>query len=592
MNFATFKNILVRNRAFVPVILFLLFIETGLPADCCASTILGNQTGNSCEKIFVHLNKSVFVAGENLFYKVYIINRENPANDPESKVLYFSMSGPALEKPILWRINIQSNSVQGTYKLPENMKGGTYELAVYTNIIKNNSPKNVYSRNILILNLSEQVPDSLLLPVSDDSFHEMKGTTSRAVSDPLLQIRTSKPDYSINEKVTLEISLHNLQVNDFANLSLSVSNDIYFDSLLNNANIYQQFNRNDRVEEAKCSNGLENFGYILKGKVKNKSDGLPVINGKIILGVVDSISPLLLYTETDSSGCFMIYLKSAYDNRELILQLLESNIKSGVIWEIEDKSISWRSTFQSHIITDDELKYLNSTKDMRLIEAIYSPKVADISKVEYSSAFNYFENPDILIYPADYSELINFKEITDNILFAVRFITRDNEYFIRIFEPLSRVWIETSMVLLNGIPFTDLNFIASLGSRAIKRIEVIQSGFLAGDLTFNGVLSIYTYDNKIPAEYLKNKTYVVHNPVNLTNGNIVADTVVNSTQPDSHHPDFMNNLIWKPNIMIKGDGKVTIEIPASQLTGKYVINIQGITSSGIPLSSEAFFDVK
>jgi len=188
--------------------------------------------------------------------------------------------------------------------------------------------------------------------------------------------------------------------------------------------------------------------------------------------------------------------------------------------------------------------------------------------------------------------MINFKEITDNILQTVRFISRDNEYLIRIFEPLSRVWFENSMVLLNGIPFTDLNFIASLGSRAIKRIEVIQSGFLAGDLTFNGVLSIYTYDNRIPAEYLKNKTYVVQNPVNLTSGHIVADTVVNTDQPYSHQPDFRNNLIWKPDIIINGDGKVTIEFPVSQLTGKYCINIQGITSSGIPLSSEAFFDVK
>jgi hypothetical protein len=592
MEFAFLKNNLVRNLSFVPVIVFLLFIETGLITDCCASATLGNQTGNNCEKIFVHLNKSVYVAGENLFYKVYLMNGENPANDPESKVLYFSMSGPALEKPILWRINIQSNSVQGIYKMPENLKGGTYELKVYTNRIKNNSPEYVYSKNILILSLSEQVPDTLLVPVTDDISHEMQRTKPQAVSDSLLQIRSLKPEYSINEKVTLEISLHNLKVNDFANLSLSVSDDIYFASLLNNADICEQFNRYNKGEKINCSNGLENFGFILKGKVKSKLDRLPVINGKIILGVVDSISPLLLYTETDSSGCFMVYLKSAYDNRELILQLLENHDKSGLIWEIEDKSISCGSTFQSHIITDDELKYLNSTKDIRLIEAIYTPK-NDVSPIaEHTSVSNYFKNPDILIYPADYTDLINFKEITDNILPTVRFVNRDKDYSVRIFEPLSREWLENSMVLLNGIPFTDLDYIASLGSRAIKRIEVIQSGFLAGDLTFNGVLSIYTYDNKIPAGYLKNNTYVVQNPVNLTNGQIVADRVYNTGIPGSHHPDFRNNLIWKPNIIMKGDGKVTIEFPASQLSGKYGINIQGITSSGIPLSLEAFFDVK
>jgi hypothetical protein len=166
MNLTFLKNILVRNLAFVPVIVFLLFIEGNLITDCCASATSGNLTGNKCEKIFVHLNKSVYVAGENLFYKVYLINGENPVDDPESKILYFSMSGPALEKPILWRINIQSNSVQGIYKVPENLKGGTYELTVYTSRIKNNSPEYVYSKNILILSLSGQVPETLLIPVS------------------------------------------------------------------------------------------------------------------------------------------------------------------------------------------------------------------------------------------------------------------------------------------------------------------------------------------------------------------------------------------------------------------------------------------
>ena len=126
---------------------------------------------------------------------------------------------------------------------------------------------------------------------------------------------------------------------------------------------------------------------------------------------------------------------------------------------------------------------------------------------------NYFGPPDITVKPGDYSELVNLKEITENILQGVRFVGRSNTYTIQVFNVKTGQWPESNMILLNGVPFYDMNYISTLGTKDISRIEVIAGNYLLGDLTLEGLVSIYTNDHKIPESYLKNRSFIFQNTV-------------------------------------------------------------------------------
>jgi len=337
---------------------------------------------------------------------------------------------------------------------------------------------------------------------------------------------------------------------------------------------------------------MENRAFILSGSVKSRKDNTPLANGSIILSVIDSISPRILYSRTDSLGNFLFYLSHLFDNRELILQAGDLSIRNGYTWELDNKIVAANHrTYKPYRMNDEEKEFLNTTRNIRLIEAVYATSEVTHPPETTFEATNYFSPADRIVYPGEYAELVNFKEIADNILPEVKFALRNDNYFLQVFNPKSAVWNECYMVLLNGIPFTDLTYIATLGTKAIERIEVIMSNFFLGDLTLPGLVSIYTYDRKVAENYLKNNTLRYENTVitDGSSGGFVAE------EPgyvfSDHYPDFRHTLLWKPDVQVTGSENLVIEFPVSKLSGTYQINVRGLTSLGYPLSTSATFEV-
>jgi hypothetical protein len=209
------------------------------------------------------------------------------------------------------------------------------------------------------------------------------------------------------------------------------------------------------------------------------------------------------------------------------------------------------------------------------------------------SGISYFACPDIIIVPADYTEMANFKEITANIIPQLKLKNRKDNYYIEVYNDSKGALSENNLILLNGVPFHDINYIATLGTQDIQRIEIINSSrFLAGDLKYNAVVSIYTYDMKIPEPYIKNHTLVLQNTVTATDEENEYNEYEEPAQSPSHFPDFRSCLYWNPDLKVDGNNKVTVQFTTSQLAGKFNAKIQGITSSGIPLDASVSFSVK
>jgi hypothetical protein len=337
---------------------------------------------------------------------------------------------------------------------------------------------------------------------------------------------------------------------------------------------------------------MEDKGFILTGSVKRRTDKAPLIAGELLLSVIDSTAPSILYARTDSAGKFLFYLSRRYDNTELILQLGDPSKSREYTCELDKKTIvaSPRATVPYSLQPDKEA-FLSTVKNIRLIDAIYMDQRMGNKPETYPTGVNYFSPPDAVIYPAEYADMVNFKEMADNILPVVKFTLRNNVFYLQLLKTESSLWEEVNMVLLNGVPFTDLAYISTLGTKDIKRIEVITSTFLLGDLTFPGLISIYTHDNKIPATYLKGNAVTFQNAVMPIGTG--SETAKEGTDiSGAHYPDFRNTLYWKPDIVLTPRAPLVVEFPVSRLTGTFIVKVQGIISGGIPVSAETSFEVK
>ena len=196
------------------------------------------------------------------------------------------------------------------------------------------------------------------------------------------------------------------------------------------------------------------------------------------------------------------------------------------------------------------------------------------------------------MYPAEFIELIDFKDISENILPGVKFRKRKNIYFIQIYDPNSEIIMTPeTLVFLNGVPFKNLDYVSSLGSNDIKQIDIYNTQLLYGDLSFYGLLSIKTYDKKMPDTYLKNYAYVFNNNVQSS---LISDNNINRQIDNnlSNYPDFRHTLFWEPSLTVSGQNKVIIEFYTSELKAVYNIIVQGLTSSGIPLEAVSEIEVK
>lgn len=750
------------------------------------------------ERVFVQLDKSVYVTGEDIRYRAFLVDACLAQEEINSSILYFELRGTDENNSIHRRVNLQKGNSSGSFTIPADLETGIYSLSAYTNWMRNGSTDYIYTTDILIVNISDDnideidlplnsntlsspikfypeggkliygiesevgymlhtssediMPDSIIIKANDstvieriipdisgfgsfsilpekehdycaelvyddggvvhtdlrdiDSYgytmhveevdeelalkiNSKNGNNTYITSlqliavsragiildsvfrsfdggqtifipqerlnrgiisftlfdsrefilcqrlyyhsgsnpDPVIKIRGIKNLHHQDEKVRLEVMADGLSPDDSLSFSVSVSAVHPFQHILDRQHIDRHFllfseiaggtelyvndinerqiqdlllctdaddyawnYANKKMADA-CLYDKESYGYILNGTVKTRKEGKPLSYASILITVIDSMMPHMIYARTDNKGKFQTILNSSYDNEKIIMQVYEGN-NSDLIWELDQKKLPKNvQQTKPYFFTEEERSFLNQSKNIRIIEAIYESSIDEIIQKQANSFIMTFLKPDIVIYPADFAELVNFKEITDNILPATRFHTRGQPYIAEIFYQNYGYWLISDWVLLNGVLFKDLAYIATLGSKDIERIEIYNTNIFCGPLTIPGFISIYTYDGRIPDKYLNNNTFMFTNEVIPGNSDEQNQQVHKEMNLTPEFPDFRQTLLWAPDVKISGDGEAVLEFNTSRLNGMFEINIQGISQKGIPLHMNYSFTV-
>jgi hypothetical protein len=678
------------------------------------------------EKVYVQLEKYIYISGEELKYKAYVVNSSKLTKSLQSKVLYFEITGNNSTRVFSWRTNLYKGMCSGSVILPDTISGGIYILRAYTNWMRNTSPDYYNSTRIIITRINESelkqlwIPDpsaereinsqlpvyskyyginididpdqsgSLYVkirtkfdsPLYNRTLHLITALSGQIIDNipvtlndsvvkveisrrgipagilnvvctdsyynpvyekqvylypqdyPSLKLNTLKTSYGKKEKVKLELDLSSATLNDTAWLSISVTEKTPFQSVLKNPGIlsYMLFSSEiaghsyipDSVFSATeishvniietgrnykytsgmwqsenndpCPYIMENKGFVFKGKIVDRDTEEPIINELVILSYTDSITSLK-YCFTDSAGNFYFLLDKSYDNKNLILQMIDyKNRNEQIVWLPDNKFCAGLpAKYKPLPVPARAEEYLEYTRQLALVNNTYrlNRQIINLPEIDYNMAErrNFYGSSVNEVYPSDFIELIDFRDISENILPGVKFRKRGGIYFIQIYDHKNKIIMPPeAAVFLNGVPFFDLGYISSLGSKDIKQIDIYSTQLLHGDLSFYGLLSITTYDGKIPDTYLKNYTYIFNNKVQSS---VIYDNNYSQLNNNiDNHPDFRQTLHWEPSLTITGQNKAIIEFYTCELKARYNITVQGITASGIPLEATSEIEVK
>ncbi|WP_242203211.1 TonB-dependent receptor plug domain-containing protein [Aestuariivivens insulae] len=123
------------TNLFSALILF-VFIFLPHPLISNNSSPLEKKTGSK-EKIYIHFDKSFYSSGENIWYKVYLVDAINHKPNTLSSVVYIDLIDPNNTIIDSKTIKINNGSGNGDFNLPFNLLKGEYTVRAYTNFMRN-----------------------------------------------------------------------------------------------------------------------------------------------------------------------------------------------------------------------------------------------------------------------------------------------------------------------------------------------------------------------------------------------------------------------------------------------------------------------
>jgi hypothetical protein len=102
--------------------------------------------------MYVHTDREEYIAGEDLWFKLYLIDRQTLMPSDESKIAYIEILNPENRPVIQKRIRLNGGSGTGHTILPDTLSSGRYIIRAYTNWMKNFMPFNCFSKTLVINN--------------------------------------------------------------------------------------------------------------------------------------------------------------------------------------------------------------------------------------------------------------------------------------------------------------------------------------------------------------------------------------------------------------------------------------------------------
>jgi len=120
------------------------------------------QSASVQEKLFVHVDKTFYLAGEIIWFKAYDVDDRFNTPLSISGVAYVEVLDKDQKAVLQEKIEMNNGSGDGSFRIPSSVPSGQYSFRAYTNWMKNFSPDYYYQQQLTILNTvnDESVTDS------------------------------------------------------------------------------------------------------------------------------------------------------------------------------------------------------------------------------------------------------------------------------------------------------------------------------------------------------------------------------------------------------------------------------------------------
>ncbi len=104
------------------------------------------------EEVYIHSDRMEYIAGENMWFNAYVIDRRTMKPSARSRIVYFELLNAGNRPVIQSRIFTGNGHGPGFASLPDTLSTGIYTIRAYTNHMKNFLPVNCFIGEIRVYN--------------------------------------------------------------------------------------------------------------------------------------------------------------------------------------------------------------------------------------------------------------------------------------------------------------------------------------------------------------------------------------------------------------------------------------------------------
>ncbi|WP_457127091.1 hypothetical protein [Mucilaginibacter sp. HD30] len=333
-------------------------------------------------------------------------------------------------------------------------------------------------------------------------------------------------------------------------------------------------------------------GQILSGTISNSISGLPAPNTITYISFPGKKARLFA-ARSDAKGHFSFNSGFIYGTSEVVLQanhyIDSTAYKIDLVSPFSDKFSTTQipafniSTAHKPLLTEHSLSMqVQNTYQTAGMKRFYSTDTDSTS---------FYGAPAATFALDQFTRFTTMEEVIREFISQIFLVRKDKKLYLKAFNE-RRVLNNDPLVMVDGVPLFDNNKIFEVDPLKIKTVEVLPERVFKGATVFEGLINFSTYKGDMASFELNPKAVLLDYEGLQQQRQFYSPVYDSSDERVSRLPDFRNALYWNPDLPTGPDGKAGVSYFTSDVTGKYIGVLQGISNNGRTGSAYFSFDVK
>ncbi|HTJ12094.1 MAG TPA: hypothetical protein VL547_08715 [Dinghuibacter sp.] len=205
----------------------------------------------------------------------------------------------------------------------------------------------------------------------------------------------------------------------------------------------------------------------------------------------------------------------------------------------------------------------------------------------------FYLHPDLTYMLDDYVRFTTMEEVLREYVQLVNVYRKGEHFHLWAYNgPAAQPFDEDPFILLDGVPIFNTDQFMKYDPLKLRRLEVLTRRYFLGGVFFTGLLNWTTYRGDLNGYQLDPHATALDYEGLQAKRTFYSPTYATNAQKASRLPDYRNVLYWDPQVSLPEKGDGVVRFFTSDLPGKYVLVVQGISAQGTPLYGETTFEVQ